>query len=343
MPTYLSKWSWTTRLSLIVLIVGVLGAVMLPRPRVGLALFASGLFGLAVARSGHELRVLLKASARTWVRWEARARRMVPVARAAFMEPPIIGFAWYVAVYAVLATLAFLIVDADGPGWTLFNSAIVFVIVVAMADVAWLARRFFSWAWTTSLGKVALGFATAIVASLSLSWSRSVVFALTNEDPGKAPTSVALFASLLGPLAWVNVLALLGAITFMPVLLAALFRITSKSSDDTPRRSLIRSFRNGLRPAFLSLSPLAALIYLTTGGVPSNRWVRAAATVVIVHMDYFETSACGDRVDKANRLDGRRVSVASTKEGWPELNTRTCPDPRRRQRSLSRSDGPVGP
>lgn len=167
---------------------------------------------------------------------------------------------------------------------------------------------------------------SAVVAANAFSWAREAVWAITQEDPGKAPASVALFTALFGVLAWVNAVAIVCTMASLPFMGKLLTDRTTSDRHYRPR-SVVRQLLRGMRPLFVCLAPLTLVLTVTTGALPNNRWVRAAGLVTIVHLDYFETQACGRLIDRANRIDDKRMSVVWIEQGWPLMTTVPCARP----------------
>lgn len=297
-----------------------------PWPRMGLGLLL--LTGLSAAgeHAGGELRSWGRAAHRQGVRsrqrWREALERIPPLHRPA----PLIAIAWYGVAFAIFGSLAALVLWMDDEHWALFTDAVGLTCVVAALDFGIIAWRCARWAWGHPVGKAVVSALSTLVAANAFSWAREAVWAITQEDPGKAPVSVALFTALFGSLAWINAMAMVCTFASLPLMGRILVDPPTTGRPNRPR-SVVRTLIRGLRPVCVCLAPLMVLMVATTGALPHNRWVRAAGLLTIVHLDYFEKSACGQPIERANRIDDHRVSVAWMDHHWPAIKTVGCPRP----------------
>ncbi|KAF1008888.1 MAG: hypothetical protein GAK28_00520 [Luteibacter sp.] len=202
-------------------------------------------------------------------------------------------------------------------------------IAVALVDICFMGFGVMRWSWGKSLGKWLKAAVATIVAAIALGMARQMLARLTDEDPSKFPTSLALLTVAHLPIAWATIAAIIGGIVLIPAMIRSFIRMIREKVSNAPDRYLIALCANMLRPVLLCAAALTAGMGLSSPDLRSHPAVKAIVVTLLVNSnDFWEQDTCAGTSAMAARVADNRYVVATEKDHRLSLHTVTCPETR---------------
>jgi hypothetical protein len=247
-------------------------------------------------------------------------------ARHATAAAPLATLAWHCGFVVYVVVMVGSGLDIVGAaGRHALDVASCVLLCVALVDLTLMGYRMMRWAWGQAFGKWIARAMAALLTAIAWGMARQTLVQLTGEDPTKFPLTLGLVGVLYSPLAWATIAAGAACVALVPTMLLTFYRFKHANlaleGDQYPLAKIVTV----VRPVLLCLAVAQVGMSATPPDLNQHAWIKAAATVMLVKLDFLKQPACGRADRLLARVGESRYLMVDEAASRPTIRPFSCP------------------